>query len=108
MQGVDVSGCLHLKTAVTAVGPELLLVHRPWVDAEALAGFELLDVDPDEPFAANALLVGETVILPAAFPKTRRRLEARGLTVAPVEVSELAKAEGGVTCCSVLLSGRRT
>jgi len=111
VESVEVRGCLHLKTAVTCVGPELLLVHRPWLDADqvgALAGFELLDVDPDEPFAANALLVGDVVILPADFPKTRRRLEARGLTVAPVDVSELAKAEGGVTCCSILFADRRT
>jgi len=109
--GVEVHGCLHLKTAVTALGPERLLVHRPWADVDqigALSGFELLDVDPEEPFAANALLVGDVVVLPAAFPKTRRRLEARGVTVAPVEVSELAKAEGGVTCCSLLLPDRRT
>jgi dimethylargininase len=111
VESVDVRGCLHLKTAVTCVGAELLLVHRPWVDADqigALPGVELLDVDPDEPFAANALRVGDVVILPAAFPKTRRRLEARGLTVAPVDVSELAKAEGGVTCCSIVFTDRRT
>ena len=111
VESVEVRGCLHLKTAVTCIGPERLLVHRPWVEADriaALTGFELLDVDPDEPFAANALLVGDVVILPAAFPKTRRRLEARGLTVAPIDVSELAKAEGGVTCCSVVFADRRT
>ncbi len=105
VHGVEVWGCLHLKSAATQVGPELLLAHRAWLDAEALAGFELLDVDRDEPFAANALLVGDVVVLPAAFPKTRRRLEARGLQVAPVAASEIAKAEGGVTCCSLLLGG---
>ncbi len=103
VEGVAVRGCLHLKSAVTRVGPDRLLVHRDWIDAAALTGFELLEVDPEEPFAANALLVGDVVVLPDAFPKTRRRLEARGLTVAPVAVSEIAKAEGGVTCCSILL-----
>jgi len=108
VHGVDLSGCLHLKTAVTRIGPERLLVHRPWVDAGAFAGYELLDVDPAEPFAANALLVGDVVVLSDAFPRTRRRLEARGVTVAPVAASELAKAEGGVTCCCVVLRDLRS
>jgi dimethylargininase len=103
VEGVPVRGCLHLKSAVTRAGAELLLLHRDWIDCGPLTGFELVDVDPAEPFAANALLVGDVVVLPDAFPRTRRRLEARGLTVAPVAVSEIAKAEGGVTCCSILL-----
>lgn len=101
---VEVRGCLHLKTAVTALRDDLLLVHRPWLDAAAFAGYELLDVDPGEPFAANALAVGGAVVMPEAFPRTRRRLEARGLAVRPVDVSEAAKAEGGVTCCSIVFS----
>ena len=56
----------------------------------------------DEPLAANALLVGETVIYPAAFPRTRARLEERGIHVKTVDVDEIAKAEGGVTCCSLV------
>ena len=101
---VEVRGCLHLKTAATALREGLLLVHRPCVDTTVFGGVELLEVDPEEPFAANALAVGDAVVSPAAFPRTRRRLEARGLTVVPVEVSELAKAEGGVTCCSILFA----
>lgn len=111
VEGVGLHGCLHLKTAVSRVGPELLLVHRPWVDCGAFSDFELLDVAPEEPFAANAVLIeeaGGVVILPEAFPATRRRIEARGITVATVAADELAKAEGGVTCCSILLRARRT
>ncbi|HVS03539.1 MAG TPA: dimethylargininase [Thermoanaerobaculia bacterium] len=102
--GVDLRGCLHLKSAVTAVGDETLLVHPPWVDTSPFAGCELLPVDPSEPFAANALRVGEAVVLPAAFARTRERLERRGLEVHPLAVDELAKAEGGVTCCSLLVA----
>jgi dimethylargininase len=101
---VEVRGCLHLKTAVTALDDELLLVFRPWLDEEAFASYELLDVDPDEPFAANALAVAGAVVMPAAFAHTRRRVEARGIDVRPVDVSETAKAEGGVTCCSVVFT----
>lgn len=99
---VPVEGCLHLKSAVTAVGPDTVLINRAWVPADAFGDWTLIDVDPDEPHAANALWVAEAVIYPAAFPKTRARLEKRGLRVRPVDVDELAKAEGGVTCCSLI------
>jgi dimethylargininase len=98
-----VTGCLHLKTAVCPVAGGTLLVNPAWVDTEAFAGWQVIEVDPAEPFAANALLVGDTVIYPAAFPRTRDRLADRGVRVALVEVGELAKAEAGVTCCCVLI-----
>ncbi len=62
----------------------------------------LIDVDADEPQAANALLVGKTVVCAEAFPRTRARLGRHGLQVKPVAVDELAKAEGGVTCCALV------
>ncbi|MBN1885842.1 MAG: dimethylargininase [Candidatus Krumholzibacteriota bacterium] len=101
--GVPVTGCLHLKSAVTALGGRRLLVNRAWAPAEAFDGFELVDVDPGEPFAANALSVGGPVVYSSAFPKTRRRLERAGIDVQTVELDELAKAEGAVTCCSILV-----
>ncbi|HEV8631502.1 MAG TPA: arginine deiminase family protein [Thermoanaerobaculia bacterium] len=108
--GVALRDCLHLKTAVTSVGDDLLLVNPAWVDTASFAGLGLLTVDPAEPFAANALLVpgaggaAGTVVLAAAFRRTRDRLAERGLAVRTVEVKEIAKAEGGVTCCSILVA----
>lgn len=99
---VRVTGCLHLKSAVTSLGDGALLVNRAWTPVEPFAGFELVDVHPDEASAANALPVGGGLIFPAAFPRTRERLERRGLEVRTVDASELAKAEGAVTCCSLV------
>ena len=103
---VSVERCLHLKSAVSQVAENTLLMNPAWIEASAFPGFELLEVDAAEPFAANALLVNGAVgavIYPAAYARTRKRLEQRGIRVVPVEVSELAKAEGGVTCCSLIL-----
>ena len=101
---VAMHDCLHLKTAVTQVGPELVLANRSWFDATALdRGTTIIDVDASEPFAANALLVGGSVVYPRAFPRTAQRLRERGIDLHLVDASELAKAEGGVTCCSLLL-----
>ena len=61
-------------------------------------------MDPEEPYGANALLVNGIVIYPASFPRTRQRLEARGIVVRTVDVAELQKAEGAVTCCSVIFT----
>jgi len=99
---VAFSGCLHLKSAVTALADDLLLVNPEWVSPDAFPGQQALCVDEGEPYAANALRAGDAVVFPAQFPRTRARLVERGLRVAEVECDELAKAEGAVTCCCLL------
>jgi len=101
---VEVGGCLHLKSAATLVAPGVVLVNPRWLPAGAFGGFQRVEVDPAEPHGANALRVGEAVVYPAACPRTRERLERHGVPVISVDVSELAKAEGGVTCCSLIFS----
>jgi len=100
---VEFTGCLHLKSGVTQVDTDTLLLNPTWVDSSKFEGFHALHVDPREPQAANALRIDDTVIFPAHFPATQARLEAAGLRVAPLTMLELAKAEAGVTCCSLLL-----
>lgn len=102
VQAVPVDGCLHLKSAVTRVGPEELLINRKWVDPAYFHGLRLIDVDPSEPYGANALLIGEHALYSASWERTRDRLERAGLAVRTVDVSELEKAEGAVTCCSLI------
>jgi dimethylargininase len=99
---VPVRGCLHLKSAVTAVAADRLLVNPAWVDGSVFAGLGTVDVDPAEPHAANALRIGDSIVFPAAFERTRRRLEGAGIGVVTVDISELARAEGAVTCCSLV------
>jgi len=99
---VRVTGCLHLKSAVTFIGRNTLLANRGWFDTAPLAGYDWIDVDPQEPHAANALVIGGIVMFPASFPKTRARLESRGFRVEPLDISELQKAESGLTCSSLL------
>jgi len=101
--GVEMHDCLHLKTAVTRVDDKTLLINRKWVDVENFEGFDLIDVDESEPFAANCLPMGDSIIFPVAFPKTGEKLTSRGYKIKPVVVDELAKAEGAVTCCSLVI-----
>ncbi len=104
VESVPMRDCLHLKSAVTAVGDDTLLINPQWVSPGAFAGFRMIDVDPTEPHAANALRIGDALIYPACFPRTQARLQAAGLNVRSVDVSELQKAEGAVTCCSLVFS----
>ena len=101
---VHLHECLHLKTAVTEVADGTLLINRSWVDADAFGSMHFIDVDPSEPFGANAVRIGSALVYPTAFPKTRVRLETHGMDLRAVDASELAKAEGGVTCCSLLFT----
>lgn len=102
---VPVTGCLHLKSAVTAPAPNTFLLNPDWVPAEAFREGRIVEVDPTEPRSANVLPVGGGLIMAEGAPATRRRLEALGLEVIAVDVSELARAEAGVTCCAVLVGG---
>ena len=99
---VEFSRCLHLKSAVTALADDLLLLNPTCVTAAAFPGYKALFVDDREPGAANALRVADTIVYPAACPRTRDRLIERRLRVETIDCSELAKAEGALTCCSLL------
>lgn len=99
---IKIRDCLHLKSAVSQVAERVLLINPNWVEASAFGDFELVEVDPSEPFGANALLINHHVLYPLGYQKTLHRLEKRGIEVEGVDITELAKAEGGVTCCSLI------
>jgi dimethylargininase len=103
--GVEVRGCLHLKSAACAIGDDALLIQEDWLDPKQFQGARLLHTHPGEDGAANVVRLDRDVIFPLAFPRTAERLEGYGLRVHQLDYSELAKAEGGVTCCSLLLRG---
>ena len=103
VQGVDLTDCLHLKTAVTRVDDNTLLINKNWVDSNLFPGYDLIEVDASEPFAANCLPIHDKIIYPTTFPNTQKKLEARGFQIINVNLAELAKAEGAVTCCSLII-----
>jgi dimethylargininase len=103
--GVPVTGCLHLKSAATLVDDNTLLVNPSWVDpADFGSDMELITVDPSEPYGANTLRVNGGLLYSISYPNTRRKLESRGLEVVAIDLSELAKAEGNISCCCIPFS----
>jgi dimethylargininase len=99
---VAVNGCLHLKTGCTHLGDSTVLANTACIDTSAFDGMRVLAVPEGEDGAANTLRIGDSVVLSSSFPQTCELLEREGLQIAPVQVSELEKAEAGVSCCSIL------
>lgn len=99
---VEVTGCLHLKSACCYLGGDRILANREWIDPAPLTEFNILEVPRDEPRGANVLRIGDTVLIPGAFPRTAEVLKIAGYEPRLVDTSELLKAEAGVTCMSLL------
>jgi dimethylargininase len=100
VRAVDVRGCLHLKSACSYLGDGMVLAYRPWIDAAAFAGLRVIDA-PDAD-AVNVLRIGDTVLVAEGFPRTASLIRELGLQVRTLDNSEIRKAEGALTCCSLL------
>ena len=100
-----VRGYLHLKSAVTALADDVVLANPDWIDRRVFGRFEIIEVDRAEPGAANALRLDDRVIVASAYPRTAERIEKAGFKVCAIDASELAKAEGALTCCSLIVAG---
>lgn len=103
---VTVSGCLHLKTGATFLGDGIVLANPAWVDITAFRDVTVLTVPAEEPWAANCLRIGDRLLVPADAPRTATLLVKHGFSLRPVDIAELAKAEAGLTCCSILYDDR--
>jgi dimethylargininase len=105
VKSIQINGCLHLKSAVTRVRADTLLVNPAWVNKDNFPGMKFIDVDPSEQYAANALMVGESLLYQPVYPRTLERLESQGIFPSLVDESELGKAEGALTCCALIFKG---
>lgn len=103
VRGIPVDGALHLKTAVTALDERTVIINPQWVDRRYFEDFEQIETEAAEPFGANVARVGDTILLAAENIRTAELLRQRGVKVQPIAASEIMKAEGGVTCCSLLM-----
>jgi dimethylargininase len=103
VRGILLGAALHLKTAVTALVDDLLLYNPAWIDAAQFEGFRALAIDPAEPFAANILRLPDGIFSQAMHPQTSAIVQRAGFPVEIVDLSELAKAEAGLTCSSLLI-----
>jgi dimethylargininase len=102
VQGVPMQGCLHLKSAVTCIAPDTILVNPRWVDPAVFGVRRVIEVAPGEPFGANTLTLSGVTLVSADYPLTRQLLEAAGVATRALTVTELHKAEAALTCLSLI------
>lgn len=102
VEAVPVPGALHLKTAVTALAPDLFVANPGWIDTSVFGNAHIIAADATEPFAGNILPVSDSFITAAAHPRTTAAIIAAGFAVSTVDISEFAKAEAGLTCMSLI------
>jgi dimethylargininase len=102
VEPLEVPEGLHLLSGCTYLGQGVLLATDLYADLPAFAGLDVVRVPAEESYAANALGLGEYVLLPEGYPQTSARIRERGLETLSVPLSEFAKADGGATCLSLL------
>ena len=95
---------LHLKSAVSYLGNNVLLISPERVDGSALKNFEWIEVDEKDSYVANCLVLGNRVLMPAGFQTVNEKIRQHGFEVFELEMSEFEKADGGVTCLSLIIS----
>ncbi len=98
---IPVGATLHLKSSINYLGNNTLVVTEEFANKEALKGYDKIVVDADEAYAANTLWVNDHLLAPKGFPNTRKKLDALGLEIIELEMSEARKMDGGLTCLSL-------
>ncbi|MCK4991597.1 MAG: hypothetical protein KAS29_13965, partial [Bacteroidales bacterium] len=98
---VPLKEMLHLKSGLSYLEQNLLLITGEFINHSAFADFQKIEVDPDESYAANSLWVNSSVLVPAGFPKTRKKIEQAGYRTKVLDVSEFRKLDGGLSCLSL-------
>lgn len=104
VRAVEIGDTLHLKTVTTALGRDHVLLTENTVSAEHFPGQKILGVPAEEAYAANALAVGDRVIVSEGYPRVRELVEKAGFTILTVPTTEFRKADGSLTCLSILFT----
>ena len=98
---VPVGAGLHLKSSINCIGRDVLIVAETFAERDEIKRYDKVVVDADESYAANTLWVNGCLLAPRGFPRTRLQLEERGFEVIELDVSEMRKMDGGLTCLSL-------
>jgi dimethylargininase len=98
---VPLKHMLHLKSGVSYLENNNLLVAGELTGHHAFEGFNTITVDPEEAYAANSLWVNGRILVPDGFPKTRGQIEQLGYGTIVLDVSEFRKLDGGLSCLSL-------
>lgn len=96
-----INGLLHLKSGISYLGENRILVTDALAGEKQLEGFEVVDVPEGEEYAANCIRVNDHLLFAAGFPKLRNKLEVLGYNIIELQMSEFQKMDGGLSCLSL-------
>lgn len=100
--GVKLWNTLHLKSVCTYLGNGCILFAEGYLDDKIFSQYDKVIVPKEEQYCANCLVVNGTVLIPKGFPKTKSLIDAKGFSVIEMDTSEIEKADGALTCLSVI------
>jgi dimethylargininase len=95
------AGTLHLKSDCALIDEDTVLATADLAASGILAGYKILLVPRDERSAANAVRVNEVVLMRADCPRTLEMISNHGVTVVPLQVTEIARIDAGLSCMSL-------
>jgi len=98
---IPVAAGLHLKSGVNYLGKHTLLVTKALAGNPAFTNYKRIVLDEDEEYAANTLWINDTLLMPKGFPKTHTKLTRLQMDIIELDVSEVRKMDGGLTCMSL-------
>jgi dimethylargininase len=98
---IQVGAGLHFKSSVNYVGKNSILVAQDFTSHEALNGYDKISVTKEEEYSANTLWINDHLLMPKGFPDTKTKLKRLGLPIIELDVSEMQKMDGGLTCLSI-------
>jgi len=98
---IYVEAGLHLKSSVNYIGKNTLLITGKFAHHNEFKGYDTIIVNKTEEYAANTLLINNSLITPKGFPNTIKKLESTGFDIIELDVSEVRKMDGGLTCMSL-------
>jgi len=98
---IQVGAGLHFKSSVNYGGKNSILVTRDFTSHAALKGYGKIIVNKEEEYSANTLWINDHLLMPKGFPGTKTKLKRLGLPIIELDVSEMQKMDGGLTCLSI-------
>ena len=98
---IPVGAGLHFKSSVNYVGKNTVIVTQDFAQHPSLSAYEKIVVHPEETYAANTLWINDHLLVAKGFPNTIKKLEVLGLPIIELDVSEMQKMDGGLTCLSI-------
>ena len=92
---------LHLKSGISYIGDNTLVLMDELADNPQFQGFRIIPVVESESYAANCVRINDRVFIPAGFPVLEASLKQHGYRPWALDMSEYRKMDGGLSCLSL-------